>query len=164
MTITVETGAVVANADSYLSVADADTYFSGHGSPTTWTGATTAEKEAALKYATRWLDSNYKWYSDIYSTSQVLGWPRVAYTDHDGRSVGGLSVMPQDLLDATAEMALEYLSNEFVSSTQGISRERIGSAEVQYSGGSSKRTYTYVAGLLINLGVKRGSNRRVRKG
>lgn len=161
MTLTVETGAVVANADAYISLTDANTYFTNHGSPSDWTGATDANKEAAIRYATKWLDGYYKWYSDILDTDQVLAWPRAAFTDEDGRSVGGEDVMPTALLDATCEMALEHLKDGFVESSTGVKRERIGSAEVEYAGSHGSRNYKYVNKLVRQLGVPRSKAGKV---
>lgn len=164
MTIVVEDGTIVANADSYLSVADADTYFTGHGNPSEWSGLTTAEKEASLKYATKKLDQLFKWYGNIEDTTQVLGWPRTAFYDSEGRTIGGTGIMPQALLDATAEMALEYSQDDFVASSTNVARERIGSSEVQYAGNASTKSYTYVTALVSELGVRKSSRRRVIKG
>lgn len=165
MAVTVEDGSVVANADSYLSVADADSYFTEHGSPSEWTGATTGEKEAALKYATIWLDSNFQWYSEVYSTSQVLEWPRKAFYDSDGRAVGGENNMPQALLDATAETALEWLKESFTSAASAIRRERIGSAEVEYATTSGqKKVIGFVKKMVRKLGRPSSTNIRVVKG
>jgi len=164
MTITVEDGTVVANADSYLSVAAADTYFTEHDSPSEWTGATTPGKEAALKYATRRLDNSYKWYSCIISTSQVLGWPRASFVDSEGRSIGGASIMPQALLDATAELALEHLKTSLNEAVSNKRRERIGSSEVEYTGGGAKMNYAYVTAMVSELGRPKAAGGRVRKG
>lgn len=165
MALTVEDGSVVSGADSYLSVDDADVYFSKHSSPVEWTEATTAQKEAALRYATQWLDINFTWESDIYSTAQTLDWPRVAFYDDDDRTIGGVNNMPQALLDATAEMALEYLKGSFVEGSTGIKRERIGSAEVEYAGSSGgQRSYGYVTRLLHKLGRSKATQVTLRRG
>ena len=164
MTMIVEDGTVIANANSYLSVAAADTYFTEHGSPTDWSDLTTGDKESALKYATKWLDNNYKWYSCIISTSQVLDWPRKAFTDSEGRSIGGSGIMPQDLLDATAEMALEQTKSSLVESSANVRRERIGSSEVEYTGSGSSRSYAFITLGISELGRPRKSGIRIRKG
>ena len=164
MSITVEDGSVVSGANSYLSVADADSYFTEHSSPADWSGATTGEKEAALKYATLWLDNNQKWYSCIVSTSQVLDWPRKSFVDSEGRSIGGSNVMPQALLDATAELAIEYIKSNFVEATENIRRERMGSSETEYSGGGPGMDYSFVVLMISELGRPRTSGIRIVKG
>lgn len=165
MALTVEDGTVVSLAESYLSADDGDTYFSKHGSPSEWTSATLAQKESALRYATTYLDSQFDWRGEIYSTLQVLDWPRTVFYDDDGRSLGGSGNMPQALLDATAEMALEYLKDNFVEGTTNIKRERIGSAEVEYTGaGSSSKNFLFVAKILRRIGKPRANQVRVRRG
>lgn len=165
MALTVEDGSVVSGAESYLSVADADTYFTNHGSPSDWTGATTAAKEAALRYATRWLDQNFTWKSNIYSTSQVLDWPRIAFYDDDDRTIGGVNNMPQELLDATAEMALAHIQESLVEPGNNIYRERVGSAEVVYNGaGGSKKSYHFVSRMLHRLGRPSTSQVTLKRG
>ena len=164
MTITVEDGTIVANADSYQSVAGADAYFTEHGDPSTWSDATTAAKEGALKYATRWLDNNHTWYSCIISTSQVLGHPRAAFTDTEGRSIAGPDTMATALLEATAEMANEHLQTAVNESVGNKRRERIGSSEVEYTGAGATRAYAYIHGIVSELGRKKSAGRRIRKG
>ena len=132
----VEDGTGLSNSDSYLSVADADTYWTAHGSPTDWTGATTANKEAALVYATRWLDDNFSWLSNIYKTTQALDWPRWSYYDSEGRTIA--VGVPQRIKDATAELALAWVSGELYSSSgqESISSEKVGNSSVTYRNGS----------------------------
>lgn len=160
----VEDGTVVSGAESYVSVADADTYFSNGGNDT-WAAATTAAKESALRYATQQIDGMYRWHSTILSTSQELGWPRAAFYDEEGRSIGGSGNMPKALKNATCELAVAHLSNALNEVGDNVVRERIGSSEVQYGGsGSTKRDYRYVALLVRNLGVSIRSSGRIIRG
>jgi len=76
MALTVEDGTGKANADSYISQTDADTYFSNHDSPTAWTGLTSDQKDAALRYATTALDGLFAWEGFVVTSTQALGWPR----------------------------------------------------------------------------------------
>ncbi len=55
-----ETGDGLPNANSYANVADGDAYFEGHLYASAWTAATTANKEKALVFATRLIDSQYQ--------------------------------------------------------------------------------------------------------
>src|SRR5262245_25534004 len=108
MTLTTEDGTGLANAESYCSVADADTYHTNFGN-TTWTGSTAA-KEIALRKATRWLDVtwNGKWKGRKNTTTQGLDWPRYWAEDADGFSIQPDSV-PTRLRDACAEAALRVV-------------------------------------------------------
>ena len=137
MTLIVETGTGLADAESYGSVAGGDTYFDNHGSPTEWTSAVTSEKESALRYATEWLDANFFWYSTLYTITQALNWPRNQYISEDGRTVA--VGVPQAVVYATYEMALEHLKDSLnYNDSEGIASEDIGSSSVVYKGNGSK--------------------------
>jgi hypothetical protein len=115
-TFIVETGAGLSNANSYLSLTDANTYHENHSGSTTWTSAAQADKEKALRLATQYLDAKYYnlWKGSIYTDSQALAWPRIwaekndcyatAYYDSDA--------LPQQLKDATAELALKIIEGD----------------------------------------------------
>jgi hypothetical protein len=54
MALITETGAGLANAESLISVADADTYHSGVGN-TDWAALSVTDKEQALRRATQYM-------------------------------------------------------------------------------------------------------------
>jgi len=60
LTLILETGAGLANANSYATVAESDAYHDGHLYATAWTGATSGNKAAALVMATRLIDADNK--------------------------------------------------------------------------------------------------------
>lgn len=161
MALTVEDGSVVAGADSYLSLADANTYWESYGNPATWTGKSDAEREGFLRSATRWLDANYRWRGTIEdaSTPQVLGWPRTGVTDDEGREVAEDSV-PQRLKDATAEMAHHFAQGQVesvVESGKQVVRQRVGPVEVQYAEGRSQSLSINSQGLNFNADPARNT-------
>lgn len=123
MALVVETGAGVAGADSYISVADADTYFTEHGSPSTWTSASTAEKESALRYAAVWVD-DHAWLSTLVSATQALAWPRNGFTDHKGRTWLSTQV-PGDVVDAQCEAALAHLAGDGLNAAPAAALQEI---------------------------------------
>jgi hypothetical protein len=148
MSLIVEDGSLVANANSYVSLAYANTYFSDRANPIEWYESTEEIKQAALIYATAWVDSNYKWKSSIISTNQSLGWPRVAYLNSDGKTIEGI---PKKLKEAVCEMALNWIKEDFSSSErEGIETEKIGSSSITYRTGS--KNYTYIKSLLRDYG------------
>ena len=77
MSIIVEDGSVVANAVSYVTVADADAYLLARGDEV-WAALTITEKEEALRKATDYMESRYgpKWLGYRVGSTQVLSWPR----------------------------------------------------------------------------------------
>jgi hypothetical protein len=112
MALVTEDGSGKSDAESYLSVADADSYHTTHGDPSDWSGATTAEKEAALRLATQYLDATYdgRWSGVKFSADQALSWPRDS-VEVDGYVLSA-SDLPQQLLDATAEAALKQAGGD----------------------------------------------------
>ena len=136
MALTVETGAVVAGADSYISLADADTYFTNHGSPSEWADATDAAQEAALRYAVQWIDSSFSWKGEIVDDDQVLDWPRAGVYDDERRLVASTSI-PQRVKDAQCEAALEHLKSSLIAGlARGgkVKRQRVeGAVEIEYA-------------------------------
>jgi len=151
MSIVVENGTGLASADSYLSVADADTYHSDRAN-TSWTG-TDEVKEIALRKATQYLDSTYNWIGKIYSTTQSLSWPRVGVLDRQGRDLEGS--VPQPIKNAIAELAMISLTLDLVSNTTSddyIKREKVGPLETEYKDGAPAQTeYNFVARILSGL-------------
>src|SRR5436190_22394585 len=81
-----ETGAGLNNANSYASAADGDAYHEGHLYASSWTGASTATKEAALVIATRLIDSLFRFRGFRTSDGQALQWPRQYARDDDRRN------------------------------------------------------------------------------
>jgi len=167
MAVTKEDGTVIANADVYEDVAGADAYWVLHGTPAEWTAATTDAKEVALRYATSYLDSKYRWNSSLVDLDQTLGWPRVAYNDSEGRCRGG-STMPSELLAATSELALEHVKGTLtlVTTNNDVEKKKIGDSETTFKKGGSRVsvTYPYAYSLLTELGVLKTSSRRIVRG
>lgn len=155
MTLTVEDGTGLENAESYASVAEANTYFTNL-SNASWTG-TDAVKEAALRKATQYLDSTYNWAGIIYSTTQSLGWPRTNIYDKEGRDLK--ESVPTKIKNATFELALASLSDDLVaiqSNEKYIKREKVGELEVEYRDNApTDRQYKYVDRILDGLYSKK---------
>lgn len=110
MSLIVEDGSFRADAESYLSVADADTYNLKHSANVAWIAAVTADKERALRRATQYLDLQYltDYVGERTTNTQALAWPRVDVVDPDGYQYN-VNVLPVPLLNATAEAALRFL-------------------------------------------------------
>lgn len=154
MAFTVENGTGLAAANSYLSEADADTYFTDRGSPAAWTGATSANKEAALIYASQWIDGRFDFVGEVQTLTQGLKWPRASAYDSEGRLESG-SAVPARIEAATAELALLHLGTALNSTfARGgqVTREKIGPIDVQYADGAPvEKTFPHVARILEGL-------------
>ncbi len=143
----VEDGTGKTDANSYCSVADADTYHATYTGSTDWSGATQAAKERALVQATQYLDGKYgnRWrgyrahgYPDD-STDQALDWPRVLGYDADGWPYDD-DTLPTRLQQATAEMALRFVLGDdpFAAVTE---QENLSAESVTVGPVSESKTY-----------------------
>lgn len=134
MALTVEDGTGLAAADSYISLTDADTYFTNHGSPAVWTGASDPQQEAALRFATAWLDGQYTWVGLVKTSTQALAWPRIGGYDSEGRAVDEASV-PRRVKEAVCEVALAHLGSALNAALErggAVKREQVGAIAVEY--------------------------------
>lgn len=148
MALTVEDGSVVAGAESYCTVAFADTYHTNRGN-TTWTG-TDAVKEAALRKATDYMLQAYRdrWQGLRAEDDQPLDWPR-DWVVVDGYSVDS-DIVPTEVQRACAELALRALSADlYADQGQLKSRVKVGPIETEYAAGSSQtKRYAAVDAIL----------------
>lgn len=148
--------ALTAGTDTFVTVAEADTYFTNMNN-SAWSALDDAAKEAALREATQYLDTAYNWRGIIQSTSQALSWPRSYVYDHEGRTVTGI---PQRIKDATCELALASIDDRLAPTQDNgaaIKRQKVGQLEVEYQDGAVvKRSYPYISRLV--KGLHRGSN------
>lgn len=91
-----------ASANSYVTLAAANTYFETVPDSSTWTNKTDDQKNRALISATRWIDA-LSFYGDRCTTTQALKWPRNNYTV-DGIDLA-CSLIPEGIKTATYELA-----------------------------------------------------------
>lgn len=153
MAFVVEDGTGKADATSYVSIADADAYFTDRGTPAAWTAADTTEKEQALVKGTQWLDAHYRWNGDIASTTQALGWPRLYAEDRWERTIDD-DVVPQAVKDACCEAAVRSMAADLeADETQKVSEEEVvGAVRVKYEDGAPAGTrYPLIDQILRGL-------------
>jgi len=98
-----------ASANSYISQTDASKYFAGAIHADAWVNAEGDDKDKALITATRMIDREI-WAGAKTSASQDLAFPRTGVYDRDGVALAD-DAIPQDILDATCEIALALLEN-----------------------------------------------------
>lgn len=128
-----------AAANSYVTLAAADTYFETVPDSSTWTDKTTDAKNRALISATRWIDA-LTFYGDRCTETQALKWPRDNYTV-DGVDLA-CSLIPQGIKVATYELA-RALANDTdavtgSTGTSGIYDEvKLGDLQVKYKSSST---------------------------
>lgn len=147
--------ALVVGTNSYVDVADADTYFLHAIHATAWNDAEETTKESALVTATRMLDRQ-NWDGEKYqdAPTQVLDFPRSGLTDSEGNEVDETTV-PQEVIDATCELGLALIEDVTVQSdrntSSNIKKLKAGSAEIEYIRGQSGPRFPTIVHELIGL-------------
>lgn len=127
------------SANSYVTLADADTYFETVPDNTTWANKTTDAQNRAIISATRWIDS-LSFYGDRCTDTQALKWPRDDYTV-DGVDLA-CTLIPDGIKVATYELA-RALANDTDSitgstGTTGLYDEvALGELRVKYKSSST---------------------------
>lgn len=120
-----EDGTGLANANSYASAADGDAYHDGHLYATVWTAATTPNKEKALVFASRVIDSQYRFNGVRATMTQALQWPRSDCPDPDaaadatGVGLFASDQIPTALVNATCELARALLVTDRTGAPPG---------------------------------------------
>lgn len=133
MALIVEDGTVVAGAESYITVANATTYFSNRGIATWAALASDTVREQALRKATDYMVQAFKgrWKGLIVEEAQALDWPRTGVFV-DGYELDSDSV-PEQVQRACAELALKASAADLLADQeQLIVREKIGPIETEY--------------------------------
>lgn len=103
MTLIVEDGTGLPNAESYLSVTDYKAYCAARKYDLT--NIADDDIEAALRKATDYIDGRYRFRDVKLSVSQALSFPRTASAvDYDGQVI---PPVPRRLQHSTAELAFE---------------------------------------------------------
>lgn len=124
-----------ATANSYVTLAEANTYFETVPDSTTWDNKTDDQKNRALISATRWIDS-LNFYGDRCDDGQALKWPRNNYHVDDVELA--CTAIPKDIKYAQYELS-RALANETDAitgnkGTDGTYEEvKLGDIEVKYN-------------------------------
>lgn len=152
MALIVEDGTAKVDAESYISVADADIYFSNRGNAI-WAALGTTAKEQALRKATDYMEAAYgqRWKGDKYTEAQALSWPR------SGATLNGFEIdadeLPVVVARACAELAVRASADD-LAADQGaqVTQETVGPISVSYAPGARQGTrYAAVDSMLAGL-------------
>lgn len=151
--------ALTVGTNSYVSVANADTYFDDAIHGTTWEDADPTDKAKALVTAYRMLD-RVRWAGDRTVSSQAQDWPRTGLTDLEGNEIDSGSV-PQFVIDAQCELALSLLSDATVQTNSdtgsNIRSLKAGSAEIEFFTSQSGPRFPTIVHELIGYYIEGGS-------
>lgn len=142
MAVTVTETAGSATANSFATVAEADTRLEARLNSSAWTG--TEEKKIALIEAGREL-SALSWKGLRTDATQALSWPRTGVYNLDDPDLTEYAddAIPQWLKDAQIELALEFLragTTDIVAPdpNTGVIRERVDVLETEWASGGSR--------------------------
>ena len=94
------------NANSYVTLTEANSYFETVPDSSTWTNKSDDEKKRALISATRWIET-LVFYGDRCDESQALKFPRTNY-QVDGVELA-CSTIPNNIKYAQYELALSLI-------------------------------------------------------
>ncbi len=134
MAFVAEDGTGLSNANAYVAVADADSYFTDRAN-TTWSAASNSAKEAALIKATDYVDARFgqRFRGVKLESDQSLYFPRDELYDNEGNEVEGI---PTPFKNAVCEYAIRALSadlwNEPYRDPKGrivVERKQVGPIE-----------------------------------
>ena len=151
-----ETGAGLANANSYASVADGDAFHDGHLYATAWTAADENKKSTALAMATRLIDAEYQFLGVRAVVTQSLQWPRENCPDPDAGDLVAVTMVPKAVVQATCELARELIIADRTASPQGegLSFQNVGSSQTGYNKADTRPIIpAVVQALLAKFGV-----------
>lgn len=144
MALVVEDGTGLATAESFISVADADTRHSNLGN-SAWADLSTAAKEQALRKSTIYMEGAFRerWKGTRLLRAQALSWPRYGAVV-DGYVLDS-NYVPAEVANACADLALTASTQELnPAQTRAVIREKVGPLETEYSTASPQGT-RYVA-------------------
>lgn len=125
-----------ASANTYTTLAEANQYHEDRpASGATWSGAEDDEKNAALLWAQKLLDSMFEWSGAVTGYTQALLWPRIGMYYRSGEEVSS-SVIPDELKWAQAEFARQLMAADRAGDsdveTQGITKLVAGPVELEF--------------------------------
>jgi hypothetical protein len=154
----VEDGTGVEDATSYVTVEEATNYCHTHQQyQAVWGAMSNEARQAALMYATRWIDDHFEFLGRVFrlglsqsEPAQALRWPRLDIWDRDGRylvsfdSGSDTCQIPDRVKEATVEAALMHVAsavNAFDASGQAsqgpISQIEVDVIQIAFSNSPS---------------------------
>ena len=135
MAATIDATIKGANANSFVTLDEANNYFATVPDSSTWDDKTVDQKKRALISATRWIDS-FVYYGDRCDDGQALKFPRNNY-QVDGVELA-CSTIPLNIKYAQYELARALANDaDAITGTTGkegnISEAKLGDLEVKFN-------------------------------
>ncbi len=153
MAVTLSATAGAADANSYLTVAEADAYFYARLRMTDWNTATADDKARALIMACRHIEEQVVWDQSMAgyraATTQALAWPRTSAYTRECDTTFDTGTVPSVIKYAQAEQALFELASDRTTdpSSRGIKSVHAGSVAVEFDGFDSATQHVLADGV-----------------
>jgi hypothetical protein len=160
-TFIVETGLGIANANSYVTVEEADDYMASniHGRDA-WNALDVEDKQHLLVWSTRFIDQRAIWNGYKSSAGNSLRWPRSGVYDRDKYYVDDFSI-PTPVKQAVVELAAYLLVADpnVTQGSDGLSKLKVDVIELTFNGNQKLSQFPLsIAMILDGLGVLRSGN------
>lgn len=166
MSLIVEDGSGIANAESYISVADATAYHAARGNAAWAALANDTLREQMLRKATGAMLQLYRsrWAGWRVSATQALDWPRAYVERTDFANLSSITpppnllgayyypsnTVPADVQNACAELALRAISGDLLPDVGRVAkREKVDVIEVEYADGAPAVTTFRAVELML---------------
>jgi len=151
MALIVEDGTGLADAEAYISAADADSYFAARGNAA-WDALTTEAKEQNLRLGCDYMEAVYgpRWCGQRKTSTQALSWPRV-----NACNIAS-DVVPAAVKRANAELAVRSATTGVLLADQSaqVKQETVGPISVTYADGARQYVkYSAVDASLAAAGL-----------
>ena len=160
MAITIDATIAGASANSYNTVAEADTYFEEAVTDVTaWTGASADQKKAALVQAAKRINEP-RYDGRIYLETQNLAFPRYAFGYSVVLDSDGTIAIPDDVKNAQLECALwllKYQDKDIDAeyAMKGGGRVSVGDRSVEVNADSLSPRVGPVAAQMLRKFIRR---------
>lgn len=159
MALVPETGTGVANADTFVTLAEFAAYVTAQARTIAAT-VTDAQKEGALRYAAKWVGTRGNWIAGRLTTTQALDFPISASYDLKNKAI---AAVPQAVKDAQCEAAIAHITGESLAEPLkrggAIVAASVGPVSVTYAGNApAGSTYRFIDSLLRPLMLSSGGS------
>ncbi|MCP4336476.1 MAG: hypothetical protein GY679_01335 [Mycoplasma sp.] len=157
----VEDGTGLTDSNSYISVSDADSYFTDISYNSIWFTKDTQERERSLMNGTQFIDAQYSFIGIKSTQEQSLQWPRTDAIDRDGYEITDI---PKALKQAVCEAAIRTFDGSLYTDKNikgDIRVEKVDVIEVEYFEGTERTNpYIIIDQLLYSSGISTGNTGR----
>lgn len=157
LTVIVEDGTGLSDANSYADVISADAYFESRPRSDAWVSLDEDLKAQYLVHATRVLDTSIRWDGEALTTTQALAFPRLI----DFETIA----VPVYLKHALFELAWVLKDTDVTAqpATTGITSLKVGPIEIQSDAIRPQPIIPrFIADLVSRYGHPRASGSSVR--